>query len=427
MVKKLSTMGLICTLLCSLLTGCVDSSEVDDNIYVIAMGIDKGINNKLILTVLYPTYMGGPAATGGGGMNSSQAGPGFNIHSIEAPSVLEGINRLNMAISRRVSLSHTVMLVISEEFAKQGVSTYLAPIARFRETRGTMYMVVSRGKAVDFLKENKSNVGESVSKAVELMIAQSQNTGFFPAVNFEDFYRDVLSTYNNGVTAYAGVNTFQKLDFNKSTENPPLITEEDDMPGELKRIGVAKREFAGTAVFASDKMVGSLTPSETRYMLLIQGKFTSGIFTIEDKNALEKAIMLDIKSGRKPKISGHFENGKPVIDVKLSIEADIDSIQSRIHYEDTKMIENLNGQLKDHMQKDIKELIWKTQTEFNSDIFGFGTKLAGNFNTIQDWEKYKWLSHYKEAKVNVSLDVNIRRTGLMLRSAPVITESGETK
>lgn len=423
MFKRYSIFIIIVTLLSLLLTGCRDSSEVDDNIYAVVIGLDKGVNNKVIVTIQYPKYRlarGGEGGATGSGEDTS------TVHSVEAPSLLEAIDLMNMAISRRVSLIHTKMLVISEDFAKEGIGDFLAPLTRYRETRRTMFVVVTKGTAEGFMQENKTTIGPSITKAIELMMAQSKNNNFFPPSNFHDFYKDIISTYGNATAIHAGVNNWQDLKTEGGKQEAPLVTQRELKPGELPRRGPAKREFVGTAVFNGDKMVGSLNPYETRYMLMLQGKFRKGIMTIEDEKSPGDGIIVSIRNGRPTKIKGWFDGSNPVIDIDLNIEADIGAIHSRINYESSKLIEDLNKQLEQDIKKGVEKTIDKTKKEFKTDIFEFGKKFAGYFPTIQEWEKYNWLSHYPEAKVNVNVQVNVRRTGLMLDSSP-ITESPEAK
>ena len=331
-----------------------------------------------------------------------------------------------MAISRRVSLMHTKMIVFSEDFAKEGVGSYLAPITRFRETRRTMHVAVVKGKAEDFIKEDMTNIGESLAKSIELITTQSKNTAFFPEARFNNFYRGILSPYESAIAIYGGVNNFDKLPNSSQKGSSPLVIDNGYLPGDVPREGVTKREFAGTAVFNGDKMVGNLDSVETRYYLLVMGKYKRGIMTINDKEKPSSAIAVDIRLGRNPQIKSHFENGKPVIDVKLKIEGDIQSIQSRIDYEKLSKLNDLNNQIKEHLQNGIQKLIEKTQKEFKADIFGFGHKVVDHFSTIQEWQKYNWLSHYPEAKVNLDVEVNVRRTGLMIYSAPITDPSNDT-
>lgn len=409
------------------LTGCKDISEVDDSVYPICIGIDKGSKNKLILTIQYPTYKSSAPSSGssggGAGAASGSQTSDTNIHTMECPSLLEGISMMNMAISRKLSLSHGKMLVISEELAREGIQQYLASLEKYREARPSMFLVISRGKAVDFIKENKSNIGQSITKATEMMIQQSKNTGFFPEVTFNDFLLNMISPYQEPIAIYAGVNNFDKLSIDHPSDSPQLVLEPKLKPGDLPRIGVAKRELVGTAVFKGDKMVGSLSPFETQYYLMLTGKFNTGVITIEDKKKPNSGIGFFVRLGRPTKIKAKFISGKPVIDAKINIEADISSIQSRYEYETPSLIGSLNVEMEKHISESIKQLIKKTQKEYKTDIFGFGGKVAGHFSTIQEWEKYNWLAHYTDSTVNVDVIVNVRRTGRTIGSPPLMTST----
>jgi spore germination protein KC len=430
MQKKVSLLLILVLITSFTFTGCYDAMEVDDEVYALAVGVDVGVNNKLIITIQYPTYKssGGGASGGGGpsgGAGNLNALQGSNVQTIEAATILEGIDMFGMAISRRVSLSHTKLLVFSEEFARAGIGYYIAPIARFRETRRTMGVVVVRGKAEDFIKANESNIGESLTKTLELMVTQARYSSYFPEIRFSELYRGILSQNQSPAAIYAGINDFKKIPEQKETTKPPLVTSKGFVPDYLPRKGVEKQEFVGMAVFNGDKMVGYLDSYETRYYLLVTGNYNRGIMTFKDKYKPDNALPIDIRLGRDPIIKSHFENGKPVIDIKLNIEGDVCAIQSRINYERVNMIGDLNNLVKEQIEAGVKATIRKTQKELKADVFGFGNKVVENFWTIQDWEAYNWLGHYPEAQINVEVEVNVRRTGSMVYSSPIIDSSGK--
>lgn len=416
---------ILCIMLAAMLmisaTGCIDSSETDDNVYAVAVGIDRGSYNNVVVTIQYPTYKNSNTS---GSTNSQNLG-GANVHSIEAPDVLEGINILNMAISRRISLKQTKLLVISEQIARQGVAKYIASFSRYREPRRSMSVIVTKGNAMDFIKENKANIGTSVTKSIELMQMQSKTTGFFPDVKFYDFYNSIFDSYGQGVATYAGVNNFSKLLLNGDNSTSVTIINPNYSPGSLPRVGVTKREFVGTAVFNGDKMVGSLNPWETRYLLMLTGEFDRGIFAIYDKLSPKDVISFELKLARKPKIKGRFENKKPVIDIDLYLEGDISGIESRINYASVYLINNLNSQIQNYLQEGIMKIIVKTQKDFKSDIFQFGSRFAGYFSTIQEWEAYNWLNHYKDAKINLNVKVDMRRTGIRTKTSQFFSNEGK--
>lgn len=427
-VRKLSLIIVFFILLPILASCTTDRKEVDDQVYTLVIGCDKGIDNKVRITVQFPTYKeskgggdGGMEKSGGGGGSEDEVS-GTLIETVEASSILEGINLLNTAATRRISFVHTKMVIFSEEMAREGVKDYLQPIARFRETRRIMQIIVCKGTAESFIRENKTQIGESLAKAMELASKQSENSGYYPEVSFQEFYTASISPYRQAIAVYAGINDFKTikpLEGENVEKNSPLRTEFNMLPGGVPRKGSRKMEFVGTAVFNGDKMVGSLSSYETRYFLMTTGRFKRGILTIEDASSPGDAIPLDIRLGRQPKVKAYFENGVPVVNIRLSVEADLGAIQSRIAYEKVNKIKDLNKHIESILERGIEKTITKTQQEWNTDIFGFGKKIAHNFSTVTEFEQYNWLKHYKEAKVKVEVLANVRRTGLMMSSSPV--------
>jgi len=424
---------IIILIFCLPLSGCYDAADVDEEVYAMAIGIDKGVDNAVRVTFQYPTYKDSPSSGGmkGGGGGQTETGEvdGTLVSTVEAPSLLEGVQMLNAAGNRQISLTHAKMLVFSEEFAREGVGKDVETVARYREARETMRVIVCKGKAQDFIMENKSLIGSNLAKGIELSFVQSQNTGYFPDVFFANFYSNMLTPYGQPYAIYAGVNDFQHLPENTQQDNQsPAPIEKDIQPGETPRKGGSKEELFGTAIFDGEKMVGSLTQNETRFFLLGIGKFKWGSFTTGDKNKPGYAYVLDVITARKPQVSAHFENGVPVIDLKVDLDADIAAIQSRIDYEKVENIKELESYTKDCFQEGMKKTIERTQKEYNCDIFHFGKKIAGNFKTIQELENYNWLKHYQEAKINVDVTVNIRRNGFFFGTRPFFsTRSGNQK
>ncbi|MHB8065405.1 MAG: Ger(x)C family spore germination protein [Ruminiclostridium sp.] len=429
-MKKFNIL-LIISILISLLTSCTtDSKEIDNQVYTLIIGCDKAVDNKIRLTVQYPTYKGGSGGGGSlkkdGGGNSGGESDNENgvvdntiVQTVEASSILEALDLMNTSTTRKLSMVHTKAVVFSEEMAREGVKDYLQPIARFRETRRNMQMIVCRGKAQDFIMENKTSIGDSVAKAMELAMVQSDDSGFFPRAPFHEFYTAAISPYRQPYAIYAGINNYKHLKPIKEDSTSPLRPQYEILPGDIPRQGDRKLEMIGTAVFNGDKMVGTLSSYETRYLMMVLGSFKRGIMTIEDKNSDGDAIPLDIRLGRNTKINAYFENNNPVIDIKIEIEADVGAIQSSIPYEEVKNLSNLNSQIETTIKKGVEETIKKAQSQWNTDIFGFGKKISRNFFTTTEFEKYNWLEHFKDAKINVEVDSSVRRTGLMMESTPI--------
>jgi spore germination protein KC len=404
------------------LSGCYDATEIDEEVYALAIGVDKGVNNMIRVTFQYASYKdGGGMGQGGGGGGDEESGEvdGTVVSTVEASSLLEGLNLLNAAVNRSISLMHAKMLVFSEDYAREGVSRYVDPLVRFREVREFMRVVVCKGKAEDFILNNKTFIGSNPAKSIDLMFEQSKNSGYFPDVIFNDFYVDLLTPYGQPSAVYAGVNDFKQLAEASGNVEPTLNTKVEHEPGSIPRKGGTKKELFGTAVFDGDKMVGRLLQNETRFFLMGIGEFRRGFFTLEDPNHPGYVIVIEALLDRNPQIKARFEQGIPIIDMLVTLDVDIVSIQSRSHYETMKNIEELESIVEAYFDKGLKDVITKTQREWNADIFHFGKKIAGRFRTIEELEAYNWASHYEEAKVNTKVNVSIRRSGYVYGAEPI--------
>lgn len=398
------------------LSGCYDAIEIDDKVYVMAIGVDRGNGESIRITIQYPTYKGGGGGEGGGGGMSgggeedSGKLEGSNMDIIEVPTLLDGINLLNSTIARKISLTHIKLLVISEDLAKEGIGEYISPLVRFRDTRSNMQVLISKGKASDFIKENSPTIGDSLAKSVELRLSQWENTGLFPTSPLSEFYINAVSPYESAFAIYVGVNKTKKLE--DSDKNKKDNTK-GYMAGELLHVGPSKMELLGTAVFSGDKMIGTLSSTDTLYFNMITGRLKKGMLTIPDPQAPHTYINLNFTMSRKPEIKGRVENNNAIINISLNLESDISSLPSKYRHESAENISKLNEEISKYIKEGIQMTIEKTQKELKSDIFGFGHSISGSFKTIQEWENYNWLLKYPQSKIDLDINTNVRRTGLI--------------
>ena len=101
------------------LSGCYDSKEPNDIAYVVALGIDSAEDENYEFTIQFAktTQISGGASQEGGKEGSNI----LEIISVKAPTVYSGINVANQVVSKRFTLAHTKLIVISDEIAKEGV------------------------------------------------------------------------------------------------------------------------------------------------------------------------------------------------------------------------------------------------------------------------------------------------------------------
>ncbi len=414
-VKKMSLLIIICILF-TLFTGCYDNREVDELSYAIALGFDKGSTNALRLTM----QLAVPLSIGGGeGSSGGKPEEKLDIVTVEAPTLYTGLDLINNSISKEINLSHAKLLVFSEELAREGLHKYLNAIIRGREFRPNTYIAVSRCPALDYIKTIKPVLDPQPAKYYELEY-QEGLTGGIPSTKISDFYFATESLNKQAVATLAGVSKFESVnDFSKASSTnkekgrlKPL--EGDYKAGEIPKLGDIKGQIIGMAVFYGDKMVGDTDGEFANFYMMFTGKYKNTYWSIPDPKVKNTFVVINAKQSRNPEFKINMINGKPHIDIDIKIEADYESIQSGEDYE--KNSEVFEAHAEKFFEKDMLIFLNKTSKEFKSDIMGFGREMKFKFLTWDEWKAFNWPKKYKDAVFNVTLDLKMRRPGLIIRS-----------
>lgn len=430
------------------LTSCFDASEVDDMIYIVSVGVDRGVADKWRITLQFENLKdASPQSNGGGSSSSGNSEEGqeqqgkqeespedkvedqgsISYVTIDAPSFFTGIDMLNTSISRKISFMHLQFIVFSQEMAKnEELSTFLAPLIRFREVRETVHIYVTKGKAMDVIKANLPIIGTALAKDHLIWTQESERTGFFPHTTLYDFYNSLKSNRRFPITAIMSLNEMKNFAEDGEPYNGKIKSGGEYMSGELPRLGLNKLEIWGVALFDGDVMVGELNGRETRVLLILRDEFERAFVNLEDPLNPNYAVPLDVTVREKPSIKVSFKDGKPVIDVDLKLDADILAIQSNYYYENPTNKKVLEEACANMILDEVEKLVTKCR-DLGVDPFKFGEYASRQFLTIQELEKYNWNEKFKEATINVNLSVIIRRTGSMLKSNKSISPKGQPK
>jgi len=423
MVRKLLLLLLVIAIPLTAMTGCYDAEEVTEWAYVYSIGMDKGVTDKLRMTVQIPKAQ---ATSAGGQAEGSGVDQKSNIETItiDCPSFYAGVNMLNSFVSKRINYTHTKFLVFSEELAREGIDIYLTAFLRGRQIRRQIYVIVSKGPSSEFLTQNQATLTTSLSRKQQYIMNQSDTTGFYENTTYGDMLNDLKSPYSQPIAVLGSVNYGNNLLPPDGNSEIPFKTVGDYYAGELARSGGSKVEFLGTAVFNGGKMVGELNGDETRVMMMIRDDFKRGFFTIPDPVSPEKAISLDVRKQKPPNIKIKFAEDKVRIDVKIFLEADILAVQSTIDYENKEKLPILENAFKELMKKQVDKTIKKCQ-DLNADVFEFGNIAAMSFNTVEEFEAYNWLGSFKDTEIHTQVDFSIRRTGTKIKNYENFSTKGK--
>lgn len=132
-----------------LLLGCNGAKELDERSNAIAIGLDTSEQEgmtRVSFQFAVPKMEG----------SKEDASKNAVIITNIVPSIGEGRNVINSEMALQSSVAHVKIIVIGEELARRGLEQVLGPFMRYREYRGSMFVVVTRGTAKKFLEKKQA-------------------------------------------------------------------------------------------------------------------------------------------------------------------------------------------------------------------------------------------------------------------------------
>lgn len=372
--------------------GCWNAREIDELAIVTGMGIDKNKNGyKVTMQVLNTSKMKSRGTSQEAGVITfTEAGQGL----------FESIRKMTKLSPKKIYLAHIRVVIIGEELAREGISQFLDFLSRDHEFRTDYYILVAKDATAEEvlnvltpLEQIPSNKIHSALETSEKAWAPSKGITILPLINaiVADGKDPVLS----GIQILG----------NK---------EEDNKTEDLSKPNVdTLLQITPFAVFKKDKFVGWLNENESKGLnyILDNVKNTVGTLSL----GKDKEIGLEVLSA-KSNIKANFENGKPNIEVKIKVKANISEVE--FDFDETKK-ENIDKVAKlseEKIKSFCEDVIKKAQKEFNSDIFGFGEVIRRANHKLWSDLKDDWDGEFKHLPVEIDVDYHIIYSGTVSKS-----------
>ncbi|MGB9803180.1 Ger(x)C family spore germination protein [Desulfofundulus sp.] len=391
-------MLLIMLLLTGLTEGCWSRKELTEVAIVLGTGVDWTKEDKIRLTL----QIARPGAfTAGGEAGGRGKEPASWVVSAEGRTIQEAERYLAMKVPREIYWGHSIILVFGEEMARKGTAMATNFFQRDRQPRETMWVMVSKGEAKDFL-EAYSSLEKTSAQAAGFL--ERMKTGY--SVQLRELAEMLASRgVQPAVTA---------VEVKEAGVTPEPGREKKPPPE--KQVGLA-----GVAVFKEDKLVGWLNPYECRGLMWLKGKIMKGEVTVPSPGEPDKDVSIWIRRGS-TKIVPAYDGEHLRFDVKIKVEGDMVEQQSREDLARPEKIKALEDEMADEIKKRASIALEKAQYEYGVDIFGFGEAFHRKYK--KEWRKlkYRWDEEFTRADVNIAVEAHIREIGLLTKRASVPEE-----
>ncbi|MET3546849.1 spore germination protein KC [Paenibacillus favisporus] len=396
MLRRLGLMILMLSV--TLLTsGCWDSQELNTLSIISATSIDRS-NGKweISFQVVIPQSI---ATQTGGGSAGSQSPT--TIFSTKGRSIAEAMQNASLETSRKLFFAHNSVLILSEDVArKEGVGEILDFFLRPFESRETMSVLLTKGKASNLL-EVLIPLEKISGNAIQRIIDQSQkNLSQAQNMRLIDFARMVASLDESAMAPELEVSgdlTKQSsLDALKSTRNDAVI--------KLGELGV----------FRKDKLVGWIDQKDSRSVAWLSDRVSSMMVVFPctakgQENQLLSYRVLKSSTKLEPKVI----HGKSVIHAKISATGVIDESGCNLDLKNPGVVRDLERTISKQIGGDVMAT-WSHLQEMNVDLAGF-------MNAIHRKDPSTWRNLMKtkrpieEISLRVQVKINIEHTNMITK------------
>ncbi|MEC1260685.1 Ger(x)C family spore germination protein [Bacillus swezeyi] len=377
------------------LTGCWDKRELTDLSLVSAIGIDKGENSKYVMSfqIVNPNN-----ATGG--LQGGQGGdrPPVTNYSVAGNNLTEMSRHASTKISRELYYSHTNLVVVDEELAKdEGIVKILDVFDRDTDFRSTATIIISHGnKAKDFIKALTPIDKIPSNKVNKTLQFTEKQLGEHMKTSVQDVIKCLTSQARHPiVSAFRLKGSPQKAEKMENVQSTaPEATVEAD----------------GLAVIKEGKLVNYLEGKTARGVLWLRNKIDRTYITLQLKHE-RHSVTYDVIR-QKTQVSAKLKNNRPAISVHIDVEGDIGEIGVPVRLEDPKVLNHIEKMVSQELKKELKHTIDVVQQN-KTDVLQFGDAVYRSYPGI--WKKIepKWSNQYfPDLDVDITVNAYVRRTGL---------------
>lgn len=356
-------------------TGCWNYREVDKLAIVAGVAVDKGTNGQYMITVEIVNI------TGGRDTKTSS-----KIITTEGKTMFDAVRNGISLSGKKLYWSHTEVIILSKEVAAEGAVKVIDWYNRDSEARTEVYILVSQGNSAKEIFSGQEATEEIRSFALSDMLKNQERLSKAPIINVLQFDNDLEA---EGISATAPAVNLKQMD------------------------GKMMPQIMGTAIFKKDKLIGFLNSEETKDLLFIKNKIKGGVL-IEGTQGSDITIPVSLeifKSKTKviPVIDNQDININLIIDTSVAID-EIEGTENYIEDEGRLELEQSAGKT---IKNRTESLIEKVQSEYDTDIFGFGAKLRSDKNEIWNNVSSNWEEEFKNLEVNVTAKVHVENSAIL--------------
>jgi|GEM_PF-2460660 len=318
-------------------------------------------------------------------------------------------------IGAKVYWGHTMVYVLSERLAKQGIADAIGVLSRQTQVRSDIFILVCESESIEKIFEFEDPIHEDISQHLHDLEEDYEASTKYRRAPLFIVLQELASNEISLTLPYIKMVKIESEE-SKGGEGKTKSSggEETKSASEEKVEEIIVAD--GSTVFKGDIMVGRIDGLDTQSVLILKEEAKENyILTIKESEELPSCTIEVINSDL---------NIDPVLDKEenlgFNIELKLEGDLVELHTERDLVSEEEKGDLEDAfeamLENQIRKTIEKTQKDYQADIFGFASVTHRKQGEYWSALPMRWEDIYEKAEIDVSVDIEIESSSLSMGS-----------
>lgn len=399
-MKKWS-LSLCALTVCGLLAGCWDRRELNQLGITSATGIDRS-GDQWVVTyqVIVPPAMW-TGAGGGGAASSSQSS--VHVFTSHGGTIREAAARANLEYTRELYFSHTDVLVLGKEAARQGISEVLDLYLRSFDSRETVLVTVTDGDASEILRQLVPPEKLPGNAIASILTTDQQTSGRMPAVRVFDMAKSLYADANAILVPEIGIRrvygsdekVLEGVDALKTTIVPTKLR--------LLRLGV----------FKGDRQVGWIGQEEGFGLDWLNNRIkkTMIAFPCPGAKSDKEQATYQIRTAR-TRVAPVKSGDTFRMNVRVKAKGALIEATCAKPLSNPATILAMEKQIEKVIRDDIRSG-WSASERMNVDLAGFADKIHRKYPAAWQQAKKDWEQRLDQVQLDVRVRATLENTGML--------------
>lgn len=379
MVKKAIYWLLAILLVCSA-GGCWGYRGINDTTIISGVAIDKdSVTGDYMITYEIVDLT----------RDIKQTGVQPKIVEAEGKTLFDAARNAKKRLVNKLYFGNTQIIVVNPNIAKEGIFPIVDWFLRDAEGRETINIVVSQQETAKDILTLKGI--DEMLIAYELRKIIDEDPNVTASTKSAELYKVFNTLHDEGISLT--VPAFRS------------VVNHEDLTAEVNGVGV----------FKGDRLIGYLTPTETNRYLFVIDEIRAGVLTLSLEGEKTDDISLEIYKN-KTVVSCSYKDGKAKAQINTKTEVSLDELGVELGLLDEHLIREIADKEAQKLEDEIIGVIRKVQTEYGSDIFGFGNKLYKKDPGLWKEIRTGWDELFRAMDIEVECEILIVNTASLISS-----------